>query len=91
MARFDGTAQGVAVWLRTLLITVVLAVLAAAAGQKYHVSATLNIFPRIPVNEGTLTTAGIMALISCRGRRPDWRDDPTATPTFDHPTATPTV
>ncbi|XAS75393.1 hypothetical protein V3G39_12045 [Dermatophilaceae bacterium Sec6.4] len=63
MARFNGISQGVAVWVWTLVIAVVLAVLAAAAGQKYNVSATLNIFPRIPVREGTLTTAGIIALL----------------------------
>ncbi len=64
MARFNGLRQGVAVWVWTLVIAVVLAVLAAAAGQKYNVSATLNIFPRIPVGEGTLTTAGIIALLA---------------------------
>ena len=64
MARFNGVRQGVAVWVWTLVIAVVLAVLAAAAGQKYNVSATLNIFPRIPVREGTLTTAGIIALLA---------------------------
>ncbi len=63
MARFNGIRQGVAVWVWTLVIAVVLAVLAAVAGQKYNVSATLNIFPRIPVKEGTLTTAGVIALI----------------------------
>jgi hypothetical protein len=64
MARFNGIRQGIAVWLWGLVIVVVLAILAAAAGQKYNVLAKLNAFPRIPVNEGTLTTTGIIALVA---------------------------
>lgn len=64
MARFNGIRQGIAVWLWGLVIVVVLAILAAAAGQKYNVLAKLNAFPRIPVNEGTLTTTGVIALVA---------------------------
>ena len=39
------------------------AVLGAVAGSKYDVLAQLNSFPRIPVNEGSLTTGGIIALL----------------------------
>ncbi len=63
MARFNGIKQGVAVWLWALLIAVVVAVLGAVAGSKYDVLAQLNSFPRIPVNEGSLTTGGIIALL----------------------------
>ena len=63
MARFNGIKQGVAVWLWALLIAVVVAVLGAVAGSKYDVLAQLNSFPRIPVNEGTLTTGGTIALL----------------------------
>jgi len=63
MARFNGIKQGVAVWLWALLIAVVVAVLGAVAGSRYDVLAQLNSFPRIPVNEGTLTTGGIIALL----------------------------
>ncbi|MDQ2850670.1 MAG: hypothetical protein M3Y49_08035 [Actinomycetota bacterium] len=63
MARFNGLRQGIAVWVWALVIVIVLAALAVIGGQKYNVLATLNAFPRIPVNEGTLSTTGIIALI----------------------------
>ena len=63
MSRFDGIRQGVAVWLIGLLVVVVLAVLAAVFGAKYNVLSQLNL-PRIPVDEGTATTAGIIALVA---------------------------
>lgn len=63
MSRFDGLRQGVAVWLIGLLVVVVLAVVAAVAGAKYNVLSQLNL-PRIPVDEGTATTAGIIALVA---------------------------
>jgi uncharacterized iron-regulated membrane protein len=46
-----------------LLIAIAVAILGAVGGSQYNVLAQLNAFPRIPVNEGTLTTAGIVALI----------------------------
>ena len=63
MSRFDGARQGVAVWLIGLLVVVVLAVVGAVAGAKYNVLSQLNL-PRIPVDEGTATTAGIVALVA---------------------------
>ena len=63
MSRFDGLRQGVAVWLIGLLVVVVLAVVGAVAGAKYNVLSQLNL-PRIPVDEGTATTAGIIALVA---------------------------
>ena len=64
MARFNGARQGVAVWLWALVIAIVVAILGTAAGSKYNVLGQLNSFPRIPVNEGTLTTGGVVALIA---------------------------
>jgi hypothetical protein len=64
MARFDGAKQGLAVWLWALVIAVVVAIVGAVGGSKYNVLAQLNSFPRIPVNEGSLSTAGIVALIA---------------------------
>jgi hypothetical protein len=64
MARFNGAKQGVAVWLWAVVIAIVVAVLGAVAGSKYNVLANLNSFPRIPVNEGTLSTGGIIALLA---------------------------
>ena len=60
MARFDGAKQGLAVWLWALIIAVVLAVVGVVAGDEYNVLAQLNAFPRIPIAEGDLTTAGII-------------------------------
>jgi len=64
MARFNGAKQGVAVWLWAVLMAIVLAILGAVAGSKYNVLGQLNSFPRIPVNEGTLSIAGIIALLA---------------------------
>jgi len=64
MARFDGAKQGVAVWLWALVAAVVVAVLGAVAGSKFNVLANLNSFPRIPVDEGQLSTAGIIAAVA---------------------------
>jgi hypothetical protein len=64
MARFNGAKQGVAVWLWAVVIAIVVAVLGAVAGSKYNVLANLNSFPRIPVNEGTLSAGGIIALLA---------------------------
>ncbi len=63
MARFDGARQGVAVWVIGLLVVVLLAVAGALFGAKYNVLARLDL-PRIPVDEGTATTAGIITLVA---------------------------
>jgi hypothetical protein len=64
MARFDGAKQGIAVWVWALVVAILVAVLGAVAGSKYNVLAQLNSFPRIPVNEGDLTTGGIIAAVA---------------------------
>lgn len=63
MARFNGTKQGLAVWLWSILFAVVIAVLAKVAGSKYNILSNLNL-PRIPVGEGSLTTAAVIAIIA---------------------------
>jgi hypothetical protein len=63
MARFDGARQGIAVWLIGLIVVIVLAAAGAVLGAKYNVLQQLNL-PRIPVDEGTATTAGIVTLIA---------------------------
>jgi hypothetical protein len=62
MARFNGIRQGVAVWIWSLAIAVVVAVSSAVLGNEFDVLGRLNGFPRIPVDEGDLTTGGIIAL-----------------------------
>ena len=61
MARFNGPKQGIATWLFGLIVTVVLAVAGVLLGAEYNVLNSLNL-PRIPVDEGSLTTGGLIAL-----------------------------
>ena len=61
MARFNGPRQGFAVWLLGLVVTIVLAVAGVLLGAEYNVLESLNL-PRIPVDEGSLTTGGLIAL-----------------------------
>jgi len=63
MARFDGARQGFGVWVLGLLVTAALAVAGVVLGSKYNVLGQLNL-PRIPIDEGALTTGGIIALVA---------------------------
>jgi hypothetical protein len=63
MARFDGAKQGIAVWLWALIVAVIVAILGLIAGSQFDILANLNSFPRLPINEGDLTTAGIIAVV----------------------------
>src|SRR5215210_5670736 len=61
MSRFDGGRQGFGTWVIGLLVTIVLAVAGALFGSEYNIWEQLNM-PRIPVDEGTLTTGAAIAL-----------------------------
>jgi MFS family permease len=61
MSRFDGLRQGLAVWLIGLLVVAALAIAGAVFGAEYNVLQRLDL-PRIPIDEGTGTTGGIIAL-----------------------------
>jgi len=63
MSRFDGARQGVAVWVIGLLVVLALAVAGLVFGSQYNVLQQLNL-PRIPIDEGTATTGGIIALVA---------------------------
>jgi len=63
MSRFDGARQGVAVWVIGLVVVVLLALAGLVSGSQYDVLAQLDL-PRIPIDEGTATTAGIIALVA---------------------------
>jgi hypothetical protein len=63
MSRFDGARQGLAVWIWSIVAVIVLAILAAVAGEEYNLFAALDL-PRIPIDEGDLTTGGVVALIA---------------------------
>jgi hypothetical protein len=61
LARFDGARQGFGVWILGVLVTVAFAALAALAGSEWNVFERLDL-PRIPIDEGTLTTGGAITL-----------------------------
>jgi hypothetical protein len=63
MARFNGAKQGLGVWIIALVVTIVLAIAGAVLGAQYNVLSQLNL-PRIPIGEGALTTAGVIALVA---------------------------
>jgi hypothetical protein len=62
MSRFDGGRQGLGVWLMALGFTILLAVLGVIAGSEYNVFGSLDL-PRIPIDEGDLTTGGLITLL----------------------------
>jgi amino acid transporter len=63
MSRFDGGRQGIGVWVIGLLVTILLAVAGAVLGSEYNLFQQINL-PRIPVDEGALTTGGIITLVA---------------------------
>ena len=63
MSRFDGPRQGAGVWVIGLLVTVLLGVAGVLLGAKYNVLSQLNL-PRIPIDEGSLTAGGAVALVA---------------------------
>ena len=67
MARFNGAKQGFMVWIWAIVAAIVIAILGLVAGQRYNILANLNSFPRIPVNEGQLTTTSIIAAVVVAG------------------------
>jgi hypothetical protein len=63
MSRFDGGRQGFGTWAIGLIVTIVLAVAGWVFGSEYNVLEQLNL-PRIPVDEGTLTSGAAIALVA---------------------------
>jgi hypothetical protein len=63
MSRFDGARQGAAAWAIGLILTLLLALAGVIFGSQYNVLAKFNA-PRIPVDEGSLATGGIITLIA---------------------------
>lgn len=61
MSRFDGGRQGFGTWVLGLIVTIVLAVAGAVFGAEYNIFQHLNL-PRIPIDEGSLTTGAVIAL-----------------------------
>ena len=61
LSRFDGARQGLGAWLFGLVVTILLAVAGAVLGSKYNILERLDL-PRIPIDEGSLSTGGLIAL-----------------------------
>ena len=63
MARFNGLKQGLGVWLWAVIMAVLIGVAGWLAGAQFDLLAQLNGYPRLPLNEGTLTVGGIIVAI----------------------------
>ena len=63
MSRFDGARQGFASWLWGIIAAVLLAILGAIAGSEWNLFSGLDL-PRIPIDEGSLTLGGVIALVA---------------------------
>jgi hypothetical protein len=63
MARFNGAKQGFMVWIWAVIAAVLVSLLAMVAGERFNILARLNSFPRIPINEGQVTTTGIIGAV----------------------------
>ena len=61
MARFDGARQGLGVFLWAIIIAAALAIAGVIGGSEWNVLQRLDL-PRLPVDEGDVTTGGIIAL-----------------------------
>lgn len=61
LSRFDGARQGLGAWLFGLVVTILLAVAGAVLGSEYNILERLDL-PRIPIDEGSLSTGGLIAL-----------------------------
>jgi hypothetical protein len=63
MSRFDGGRQGLGAWAIGLILTLLLALVGVIFGSEYNVLSKFDA-PRIPVDEGTLSTGGVITLIA---------------------------
>jgi hypothetical protein len=63
LARFDGARQGFGVWMIGVVVTAVVAGLAALAGSQYDVLDRVNL-PSVPIDDHTLTTGGVVVVIA---------------------------
>lgn len=61
LSRFDGGRQGFGAWLFGIVLTILLALAGVIFGSEYNVLEQLQL-PRIPVDEGSLATGGLIAL-----------------------------
>jgi hypothetical protein len=60
MARFNGVKQGIAVWIWTIVITILAAILIKVFGAEVDVP---NGLPRLPIDGDSLTWAGVISAL----------------------------
>lgn len=63
MARFDGAKQGFAVWIWAIIIAIIATIIGAIAGSQLGAVSNFNAVPQMNLDQGMLTTAGILTLI----------------------------
>ena len=63
MSRFDGTKQGIGVWVIGLLVTILAIGLGAVFGSQYNILDRVQM-PRIPVSTDDLSMGGILTAIA---------------------------
>jgi hypothetical protein len=63
MARFNGAKQGAAVWLWAIVFAIVIGIVAAVFRSDVATVSGMTGLPQLPVAQGDLTTAGVVALI----------------------------
>jgi hypothetical protein len=63
MSRFDGTKQGIGVWVIGLIVTIIAVVLGAVFGTQYNILDRVQM-PRIPISGSDLSTGGIITAIA---------------------------
>src|SRR5215213_3150775 len=63
MSRFDGTKQGIGVWVIGLLVTIIAIGLGAIFGSQYNILDRVQL-PRIPVSTDDLSMGGIITAIA---------------------------
>lgn len=61
LARFDGGRQGFGVWLIGVLVTLIVAAIAALAGSQYDVLDRVDL-PSVPLADETMTAGGLIAV-----------------------------
>lgn len=63
MSRFNGSKQGLGVWITGVVVTVAMVVLGAIFGNQYDIQNRVNL-PRLPVTADALTTGGVVAALA---------------------------